>query len=196
MSGHDSKGESAADLHADLETDLLSRVEPETVSPFQLLATRLGPHLETAQTVTAWVAGGALLLGFLASIDILLFPRGEESAAWLFHPLLFLLGAVGGLAAAARGRQVDEIRWRVLDDPMLTGGERELAHREAERQRRWAGTVFFVAPILLGYWLAYQFAGEDGGSLVTFLLTASPMVGFLSGLLLTQWALGPEKKPY
>lgn len=165
-------------------------------SKAQALADRLGPYLQRAQTVAVVVAVLALALGFLASIGVTFLPRGGETAAWILHPVLLLIGAAGGLATAIRGRQVDEKRWELLDDPMLTSGEREMAHREAERERRWASTVFFVMPILLGYWWANQLSGEDGGSLLTFLLTASPMIGFLVGLFLTQLALGPEHKPY
>lgn len=165
-------------------------------SKVHLLADRLGPYLRPAQTAATVLAVLALVLGFLASIGVTFLPQGGETTAWILHPLLFLTGAAGGLATAVRGRQVDQKRWELLDDPMLTSGEREMAHREAERERRWAGTVFFVAPILLGYWLANQLSGEDGGSLLTYLLTASPMIGFLAGLFLTQRALGPEKKPY
>lgn len=142
------------------------------------------------------VAGVAFVLGFLASIDVLLFPRGPESAAWLLHPLLLVLGAAAGGTTAVRGRQIDKKRWELVEDPLLTDGERELAHREAERERRWAGTVFFVVPIFLGYWMAYQFRGTGGGTPATSLLIGTPMVGFLLGLFLTQRALGPEERPY
>jgi len=172
---------------------------PQPGSPKDLahrLGDRIGPYLQRAQTVAAVVAFLALVLGFLASIGVRLLPQGGETAAWVLHAVLLLIGAAGGLATAIRGRQVDEKRWELLDDPMMTSGERELAHREAERERRWASTVFFVMPILLGYWWANLLSGEDGGSLLTFLLTASPMIGFLVGLFLTQRALGPEKKPY
>jgi len=167
------------------------------------LAERIAPHLETAQTVAAFAGGAGLLLGLLSSIDVLPIPRGGEWVAWILHPLFFLLGIAAGIAAAVRGRQVDRRRWELLEDPMLTDGERELAHREAERQRRWAGTVFFMAPLFLAYWMAYQFGGEEGGfgggedtSVLADLLILPPMVGFLAGLLLAQRALGPEEKPY
>lgn len=166
-------------------------------------AERIGPHLETAQTVAGFAGGAGLVLGLLSSIDALPIPRGPEGVAWILHPLFFLLGVAGGVSAAVRGRQVDRRRWEVLEDPMLTDGERETAHREAERERRWAGTVFFMAPLFLAYWMAYQFGDEDGGfgggaegSLVADLLILPPMIGFLAGLLLAQRALGPEEKPY
>lgn len=163
---------------------------------FHHLAERIAPHLETAQTAAAAGGGVALILGLLASVDVLLLPRSGPWLAWILHPLFFVLGGAGGVAAAVRGRQVDRRRWEVLDDPMLTDGERELAHREAERERRWAGTVFFMAPVFLSYWMAYQVSGEEGGSLLTYMLTLPPMGGFLAGLLFAQWALGPEEKPY
>lgn len=193
-----SESSDSSHSHPPLPSDDLAPAseEPEGPPGLPRLAQRIAPHLETAQTVSAFVAGAALLLGFLASIDVLLLPRGNETLAWALHPVLFVLGTLGGVAAAVRGRQADKVRWSVLDDPMLTDGERQLAHQEAERQRRWAATVFFVTPILLGYWLAYQCGDEDSRSLVPPLLIASPMAGFLLGLLLTQWMLGPEKKPY
>jgi hypothetical protein len=162
-------------------------------------------HLETVQTVAAVTGGVALLLGLLASVDVLLFPRGGPWVAWVLHPLFFILGAAGGMAAVIRGRHADRQRWEVLEDPRLTDGERELAHRVAERERRWAGTVFFMAPLFLSYWMAYQFGGEEGspqrgehGSLPIEMqmLMLSPMVGFLAGLFLAHWALGPKEKPY
>ena len=60
----------------------------------------------------------------------------------------------------ARAREIDRERWEVVDDPLLTSGEREYAHKEAERERRWAGTVFLTAPVALAYWTAYQVTPE------------------------------------
>lgn len=156
----------------------------------------VGPHLETAQKVMLPTAVVFFLLGFLASIDVMILPRGAPWMAWALHPVLFGLGAAGGLAAAVRGRQIDARRWELVQDSMLTDGERELAHHEAERERRWAGTVFLLGPLFLGYWMAYQVASAEGGSMLTFLLTASPMVGFLAGLVAGGKILGPEERPY
>lgn len=157
------------------------------------LADRIAPHLPRAQKVAGVSAVLFFLLGFLASIDVFLLPRGTPAAAWGWHPALLLLGALGGAAAAVRGRQIDRRRWELLDEPLLTDGERKLAHKEAERQRRVAATVFLLAPVFLGYWMAYQLAGEEGGSPLTYLLIAPPMLGFVAGLLVTGRALGPEE---
>lgn len=155
----------------------------------------LARHLDRIQAIAVWVAGLSLLLGFLASIDVLLLPRGEPRHAWAAHLLLLAVGLFGGAAASLRGRLADRRRWEILEEPLLTSMERENAHREAERERRVAATVFMMAPIFLGYWLAYQLAGEDEGTLVTFLLTLSPLVGYVLGLLFAHRALGPEERP-
>lgn len=158
------------------------------------LADHLAPYLPPAQRAAFWVALGSFVLGFLASIDVLLLPRGEPRSAWIAHGLLLLLGVLAGFATTVRGRQIDRWRWEILDDPLLTEGERELAHKEAERQRRSAGRAFLLAPLFLGYWMAYQLAGQGGeGELVTYLLIAPPLLGFALGLILTNRALGPEE---
>lgn len=156
----------------------------------------VGPRLEAVQKWMLPTSVVFFLLGFLASIDVMLLPRGTPSLAWGLHPLLFLLGAAGGLAGAMRGRQIDAKRWQLVQDDMLTDGERELAHHEAERERRWAGTVFLLGPLFFGYWMAYQVAPPEGGSMLTFLLTVSPMVGFVVGLVAGGKVLGPEERPY
>jgi hypothetical protein len=162
----------------------------------RLLLDALAPHLERAQRIAVWVSAFCFLVGFLASIGIFLlpFPGGLDLALPL-HLLLGLAGAVAGAATAVRGRQIDRRRWEILEDPLLTDGERELAHREAERQRRVSGTVFLLAPVALGYWAAYQLAGDGGGSPAAYLLTASPMLGFVVGLLAANRELGPEERP-
>lgn len=160
------------------------------------LAERIEPHLDPLRNAAVVTGGAGLLLGFLASIDVLLLPRGEPIMAWLLHPLLLGTGLFGGLTTAISSRAIDRRRWEILDEPLLTEGEREHAHKEAERERRAAGTWFLLAPVLLGYWMAYQFAGEEGGSPLTYLLTATPMAGFPIGLLLANRALGPEEPPF
>jgi hypothetical protein len=146
--------------------------------------------LRRLQTAALAAAGVFLVVGFLASLDLRLLPVGPPWLAWLAHPLLAVCGAAGGLATALRGREVDRWRWAMVEDPMLTSGEREEAHREAERQRRHAGTVFLAAPVFLGYWLVYQLAG----GLATWLLPASALAGFAIGLLVAG-RLVPDERP-
>ncbi len=153
---------------------------PRSAAPILLLD---GRRLAPWQSRIGWSAGFLFLLGFLASIDVFLLPRGLPHLAWLLHPLIFAGGVAGGIAAQARGAEIDRKRWEIVEDPLLTRGEREYAHKEAERQRRVAATIFMVTPLVCGYWMAYQFAAPEGGSLVGTLLGATPLPGFGIGLL-------------
>jgi len=165
-------------------------------TPWRRILTALAHNLTLVQRISLWVTVAAFLLGLLASIGIFLLPAGDPATAVPLHPILGLLGAAGGVATAVRGRQIDQQRWEILEDPLLTDGERETAHREAERERRVAGTLFLLAPVALGYWAAYQLAGEEGGTLTTYLLGVSPMLGFVLGLLAANRVLGPEETHY
>jgi hypothetical protein len=170
-------------------------VDPKPTLGSRLLDS-LAPHLPLAQRIGLWVTVAAFLVGLLASIGVYLLPPGDPAIALALHPVLGLLGAAGGAATAVRGRQIDKRRGEILEDPLLTDGERQTAHREAERERRVAGTIFLLAPVALGYWSAYQLAGEEGGTLMTYLLGVSPMLGFVLGLLAANRALGPEETRY
>lgn len=147
------------------------------------------PSLDRLQRLSVWVAFVAGLLGFLASIDLRLLPLGPAALAWLLHPALFLLGAAAAVAGALRGREIDAWRWEMVDAPGVTAGEREEAHKSAERQRRRAGTAFLAGPVFLGYWMVYQLAGE----LATWLLPASALAGYATGFLAAQRKLPPER---
>jgi hypothetical protein len=149
-----------------------------------------GLPLRRLQTAAVAAAAAFCLLGFLASLDLRLLPAGPPWLAWPAHPLLALLGVACALAAALRGRETDRWRWQMVEDPMLTSGEREEAHREAERQRRHAATAFLAAPVFIGYWLVYQLEGE----LLTWLLPAAALLGYAAGVVLAARLL-PDQPP-
>jgi hypothetical protein len=92
------------------------------------------------------------------------------------------MGIVTGLAAAARFDEIDRNRWQVVEDPMLTSDERDYAHQYAERERRWAATAFLAAPLMLGYWMAYQLEG-GGRRLEAQLLPLTAVVGSVIGFV-------------
>ncbi len=140
--------------------------------------------LERLQTVAVVAAVGGLALGFLASLGVHVTPLLSRTGLWLTAAALLAAGLLGGVATVLRAREIDRRRWEVVEDPLLTSGEREYAHKEAERERRWAGTVFFTSPIALGYWAAYQL-GPDAGLAAPPLLAVVPLGGYLAGLLAT-----------
>jgi hypothetical protein len=142
----------------------------------------MGQRLERLQTLAATSAVAGLLLGFLASIGLRLFPALSAAGFWVVAVLLLAAGVGGGLATVARAREIDRRRWEIVEDPMLTSGEREYAHKEAERARRWAGTAFLTAPVALAYWAAYQVTPEAALGAPP-LLAAVPLAGYLAGLV-------------
>ena len=126
------------------------------------------------------VAGGLLAVG--AATGFTPIPKGPPALAWKAHPILLVFGALCGLAAVARSREIDRERWRVLADGALTSGEREYAHREAESEIRAAGTVFVLCGVAFGAFGAYQL--RDPGTIgPADLLMVSPLLGFAAGLL-------------
>lgn len=145
--------------------------------------------LPALQRLSAWVSAAAALLGLMASVEVRLLPLAPAELAWLLHPLLFALGAGGAVAGALRGREIDRWRWEMVDAPGVTAGEREEAHKEAERQRRRAGTLFLAGPVFLGYWGVYQVAG----GLATWLLPAAALAGYAVGFLVAQRKLPAER---
>jgi hypothetical protein len=141
--------------------------------------------LERAQKVALWVATICAIVGFLTSAGCGMLPELPGGmAAWL-HPVLLVLGIVAGLAASARNEEIDRNRWQIVEDPMLTSDERDYAHRFAERERRWASTAFLAAPLMLGYWLAYQLEG-GGRRLDAQLLPMTAVIGSIVGFLLAK----------
>ena len=128
--------------------------------------------------LVAAFAWGALGIATATGCPVL--PPGDSGAAVWLHPLLIALAAVSGLCFSLRAREIDGERWRIVDDSTITRGEREYAHREAERERKVAGVVFLMAPLTLGFWLASHLRGER--LTAAELLSLTPLVGFLLGM--------------
>lgn len=139
-------------------------------------------RLERLQRVSFWVAVLSAALGFMTSAGCRLAPELPDSTLGFFHLLLLATGGVLGYLSIFRGDQIDRERWRIAEDSSLTSGEREYAHSYAERQRRLASTSFLAAPLMMGYWLAYQVEGE-GEFLAAQLLPVTALVGGVVGLL-------------
>lgn len=136
-------------------------------------------RLERLQRVSFWVAVGSATLGFLTSAGCRMAPEIPAAAIGHLHVSLVAIGAVAGYLSVFRSLEIDRERWRIAEGPSLTSGERDYAHRYAERQRRVASTSFLAAPLMLGYWLAYQVVGE-GQSLAAQLL---PVTGLMSAVV-------------
>ena len=138
--------------------------------------------LERLQPVAAGAAVAGLAVGFLASIGLEIFPPLARGGFWTVVGLLLVMAAGGGVATVVRAREIDRRRWQVVQDPLITSGEREYAHKEAERERRWAGAVFLAAPIALGYCAAYHL-GPGAGPGAAGALALLPFAGYLAGFL-------------
>ena len=136
--------------------------------------------LERAQKVAFWVAVGCATLGFVTSAGCGPIPELPAGLAGWLHPVLLGIGVLAGLAAVARNEEIDRRRWEIVEDPSLTSDERDYAHRHAERERRWASTAFLSAPLMIGYWLAYQLEG-GGRRLDAQLLPLTAVVGAVIG---------------
>jgi hypothetical protein len=139
--------------------------------------------LERMQGFLLAAAVAGLAIGFLASIGLRIFPLLDRTGFWIVVTLLLLAGAGGGVATVVRAREIDRRRWEAVDDPLITSGEREYAHKEAERERRWAGIVFFTSPIALGYCAAYHLgpgAVANAPALLALLPLAAYLVGYVA----------------
>ncbi len=139
-------------------------------------------RLERLEKVAQWVAVVCATLGILTSGGCLHLPAAPRATLALLHPLLLAVGALAGWAVVVRGRDIDRRRWQIVEDDQVTSGERRWAHKDAERRRRWAGTWFVGAPLMLGYWLAYQVEG-GGRLLAAQLLPVSALAGTVIGLV-------------
>ena len=145
---------------------------------------------QNAALVVAIVCGA---LGLATATGCPVLPPGDPGAvAWL-HPLVIGVAAVAGLCFSLRAREIDAERWRVVDDSTITKGEREYAHKEAEREKKAAGVVFLMAPLTLGFWLASHWRGERVGA--AELLSLVPLFGFLLGMGAARVALRGKPAP-
>lgn len=123
-----------------------------------------------------------VVIGFFASVGHGPLPPVPHA---LVVPLHLAIGALGAAAAWIAGRrqvEIDAQRFAYAQDPHATKGERELAHKEAEREIRFAHMALVGVPLALGYWLAYEFA--PGAPPWARALPASALVGYGLGLLL------------
>lgn len=122
------------------------------------------------------------LLGFFASVGHGPLPPLPPALTLPLHLAIAALGIVAGRVAGRRQVEIDAQRFEYAQDPHATKGERELAHKEAERQIRHAHVALIAVPLGLGYWLAYEFAA--GASHWARALPASAFVGYGVALLL------------
>ncbi len=143
-------------------------------------------QLERLQRVSFWVAVVSATLGFLTSAGCRMLPEVPASTLGFLHPLLLILGGFLGYKSVFRNHEIDRQRWQIAEDSSLTSGERDYAHRNAERLRRGASTAYLAAPLMLGYWLAYQVEG-GGESLMAQLLPVSGLMGAVIGLLVARF---------
>lgn len=139
--------------------------------------------LEKLERVSLGVAigGGVLSLASAGGCSLLATPN--TGWTWFLHPLVFLLSAAAGVVTMLRGVEIDRRRWEIVDEPLLTSGEREHAHKEAERQRRHAGTLLLLGPLMVGFWLSQEYRSAGLGRLATDLLSVAGLFGFFAGIL-------------
>ncbi|HVR28585.1 MAG TPA: hypothetical protein VMS86_03540 [Thermoanaerobaculia bacterium] len=149
--------------------------------------------MKWTQNVAVVVAVVCGVLGFTTATGCRVLPPGDPGAAAWLHPLVLLAGAGSGLLFSLRAREIETERWRVVDDSTITKGEREYAHREAEREKKAAGVAFLMAPLALGFWLASHLRGER--LTAAELLSLTPLLGFLLGMGAARLALRGRPAP-
>ncbi len=141
------------------------------------------------------VVWSAVFLGLaiLTVAGVQIVPRGAPGLVWALHVLVAAVGFLSGIAATRRRAEIDVERWKLVEDPDLTSGEREHAHREAESLLRRASAQFLLTGVTLGGWLAYQLRSErpEAGAAVTRVLGGEAPDVPASGQTLTE-ALAPE----
>ncbi len=133
--------------------------------------------LATMQRLAFLLGAGGILAGFLASIGHLLLAPLSPVAMTLWLGLLGLVAVACGVCSALQLRSIERRRWQTVADSSLTSGERQIAHREAEGERRWALLSFLLTPLGFGYWLGGQpterstLAWAPAAGLVVYLLS-------------------------
>jgi hypothetical protein len=129
-------------------------------------------NLRRLQSIAVVWSAVFLALAILTIVGVQLVPRGVPGLVWALHVLVAVIGFLSGVAAARRRAEIDVERWQRVEDPDLTSGEREHAHREAESLLRRASAQFLLAGVTLGGWLAYQLRAErpEAGAAVTRVL--------------------------
>lgn len=138
--------------------------------------------LSRAQSLAFAVGVASLALGLLASIGLRPLPPIPAPAPPVLWAAGILLGTACGVLVIVRLREIERERWQWAEGPGSSAAERELAHAEAERARRAAGRAWFLAPVGLSYWLAWQV--EPALSIpAAGLLMSAPIVGFAAGAL-------------
>ena len=139
-------------------------------------------RLERLQKIYFWSAVVCAALGLVSSSGCSPIAELPPSTIWGLYPLLLAFGLVAGVLAVRRAKEIDRERWSIAEDSSLTSGEREYAHKNAERERRWAGLSFAGGPLMFGYWMAYQVGVEDD-RIIAHLLAVTGIAGFAVGLL-------------
>lgn len=150
--------------------------------------------LERLQQIAIAIAAMGALLGFASSGGCHVLPTAAPDLAWIIHFLLLALGAGAGWLSFLRYREVERRRWQAVNDPLATQGEQEYAHKEAESQRRFAGTAYLLAPMGLAFWLANHF-DRRGELTPSDLFLVTPLLGFLLGLLAAYRLISTESAP-
>jgi len=131
------------------------------------------------------VAGTAailfVVLGFVASLGHGPLPPLPVASVSPLHVVLAVAGFAAGRLAARRQAEIEARRAEYLQDPHATKGERETAHKDAERDLRFAHMALVGAPLALGYWLAYELA--PGAPPWGRALPAAALIGYGLSLL-------------
>jgi hypothetical protein len=144
-------------------------------------------NLARIVTISGWAAAAFGALGFAASLGRGPLPELPAGAVVPLHAVLLALGCAAAVAAARRGEEIDRERFDYAADPHATRDEIKEAHREAERRHKVTFTALVAAPLLLGYWLAYEL---PAGLALGRALPAAPLVGFGLGVLLARLRRG------